>query len=102
MKCPYCEAMFPLTWRRYWRAPNGHHQCPQCGRKSRLPLSVGYVSLVFLAACLGGVPLAIVFYYWIGFVGMIVGWTVGAFLTSLPIDKMFLDARYRNLVKLEP
>ncbi len=45
MTCPFCTQSFPLTWRRYWKAPFGRHICPSCGRKSKLRTGFLYWAL---------------------------------------------------------
>ena len=101
MRCPYCDKTFPLTWRRYWSSPTGRHTCPDCGKKSRLPLSVSYWALLVLAACVAGVPLAAIAYYWFGGLWVVAGWAIGGLLSAIPIDKTLLDERYRKLAKIE-
>src|SRR6267143_6359299 len=101
MQCPYCQTTFPLTWGRYFGAPTGRHICPSCGKESRLPLTVSYWLLVFMAACLGGVPLALLLYVKLGSLWWsLAGWVIGALLTAIPIDKIFLDGRYRKLTRI--
>jgi len=46
MKCPKCEHVFPLTWRRYLSSPFGVHSCPACGQKSRFRMTFGYFAFL--------------------------------------------------------
>lgn len=46
-------------------------------------------------------PLGIYFLIKFGFYWTIAGWLLGGLLTGTLIDKMFLDARFRRLEKLE-
>jgi hypothetical protein len=58
--------------------------------------------LLLLAQCSAGVPLAI--YACLKFGGywpVAAGYAIGAFLTGVPIDKMILDEKYRQLQKIE-
>ena len=102
MRCPYCNKTFALTWKRYWVAPSGRHTCPDCGKVSRLPQSASYWALLVLAACVLGVPFALAFGSWFGGLWSIVGWIIGSLLSAIPIDKAWLDGRYRKLVKVQP
>jgi hypothetical protein len=101
MKCPYCETTFPLTWGRYWGSPIARHRCPECNKVSRLPFTISYLLLLILAICAGGIPGAFLFYNWLGADWTIAGWAVGGFSTGFPIDKVWLDGRYRQLAKLK-
>ena len=50
MKCPYCEHIFPLTWRRYFSSPLGVHRCPKCEQKSQLKHTGSYYAAIIIAA----------------------------------------------------
>jgi hypothetical protein len=101
MKCPYCDTNFPLTWGRYWRAPMGRHLCPVCRKTSRLPVSLSYIALALLGGSVGGVPLAVTVWHWYGGRWAVIGGFVGGLFTAVPIDKIYLDGRYRKLERLE-
>lgn len=36
MKCPHCDHIFKLTWKRYLSSTFGKHFCPKCREKSKL------------------------------------------------------------------
>ncbi len=100
MTCPYCNHVFPLTWRRYFAEPTNKHKCPGCQKVSRLPWSLSYLMLLVLAQSIAGGPLALYALVKFGGHWAIAGWTVGALLTGTLIDKMVLDERYRTLQRL--
>ena len=101
MTCPYCNHVFPLTWRRYLSEPGAKHRCPNCQKFSRLPWSISYFTLLILAQSIAGVPLAAYADFKFGGYWPLAGWIVGAFLTGTPIDKMILDEKYRALQRLD-
>jgi hypothetical protein len=106
MKCPHCDHLFPLTWRRYLAAPLGVHRCPQCRQKSKLNHAASYytallATLIVLAA---GLAFPIIYfeksltelylkgYNWLGIYGAVVVFVI--------LDKFF-DSRLRILEKME-
>lgn len=85
---------------RYLKAPRGRHLCLSCNKTSRLPHSLSYWTLLFVAACAGAIPLVVLFWDWGGYWPQ-VGAVIGGAIVAFPIDKCFLDGRYRKLRKME-
>jgi fumarate reductase subunit D len=106
MKCPHCEYLFPLTWRRYLTAPLGVHRCPQCQQKSKLNHTAAYYTalLATLIVLVVGLAFPVIYfeksltefylsdYHWLGI--------YGAVLLFVILDKLF-DNHLRILEKME-
>jgi hypothetical protein len=57
--------------------------------------------LLVLAQCIGGAPLALLFYFKFGGYWTLLGFFLGGTLTGTLIAKTFLDEKFRQLEKLE-
>lgn len=96
--CPYCQHSFPLTWRRYWSAPLGGHQCPQCSRVSYLKDNSFWVWPIRMAGIMiGGIALFALAVYifnnlWIGTLFAL----IGGLGIGFPTDK-WIDGHLRRL-----
>ena len=109
MKCPYCEHIFPLTWRRYFSSPLGVHRCPKCEQKSRLKHTVAYYAAMIITAVVlvSGVLIPVVYLkypvlpFYEGKHNWLVVYLVGIILVILVILDKYFDNRFRMLVKLE-
>lgn len=107
MKCPHCQVLFPLTWRRYFSSPLGVHRCPQCRQRSRLSQSPTYYAAILMTVIIiMGLAFVIPTVYLntapLNFYrqGYNWGWGYGIILVFLFLDKFF-DNRLRVLEKLK-
>lgn len=92
MKCSNCNHVFPLTWKRYFRAPFGRLRCPSCSAKLVGRHRWFYWPLVAFGACIGGFPLAYLCSSRVEH-GAFMGWIVGSILSGIPIDK-YLESKF--------
>jgi hypothetical protein len=92
MRCPQCDSDFPLTWKRYIKAPLGRISCPSCNEKLVTTHRWFYWPLMVLGCCILGIPLAILGAKY-GIAGALTGWFIGAFGVGLPFDR-FLESRF--------
>ncbi len=89
LKCPYCSARFPLTWKRYLTTFSGRHKCPHCGRFSRLSLTAIYfLSLILTSMVAVGIGAAF-FYPRSGLIGVGVGGFCVGLILVLPLDRLY-------------
>jgi hypothetical protein len=104
MKCPYCDHVFPLTWRRYFASPLGGHRCPQCQQQARLSHTSAYYTallttvivfaVAFISPAIYFETSPLVFYIQ----GYHVIWVLGALILFVLLDKNF-DEQLRPLEK---
>src|SRR5437879_2015221 len=66
MRCPYCEHVFPLTWKRYFKATSGRHVCPNCSKHLRIEFSFFYSAILFVVLGVCAAPGAIILSYRFG------------------------------------
>ena len=95
MKCPQCDNDFPLTWKRYIKAPFGRMSCPSCHVKLVTTHRWCYWPLMILGCCILGIPLAILGANY-GVAGVLTGWFIGALGVGIPFDR-FLERRFSVL-----
>ena len=98
MKCPNCNKLNELTWKRYWKSPTGKHQCDQCGTKFKLVYSAQYIIyLAVIALATDGIYSSVIGYdeplKFIAFIIILC-------LVIFPADKIF-DSKWRNTKEIE-
>jgi hypothetical protein len=101
MKCPYCNNEFPLTWLRYIKSPTGAQVCPSCGKKSKLPITLKYATLIFLPTVIIVAILMPVLYF--ASDSLEIAALLSFFVTLIvvtPLDK-YCDNRFRKLSIIE-
>ena len=101
MKCPYCTVEFPLTWKRYAKAPFGKHTCPSCKKQSRLRYTTKYVLCAMLPIALFAGCLTFLFLHYSGGKDYTVLLAIGiALAVGLPLDR-YCDDKFKNLKQIE-
>lgn len=100
MKCPHCDNVIELTWKRYWRAPFGRHSCSSCGNRFRMKRSFRYYgTLIGLVCIFGLIPAG--FALWLGATGWqaFITYCICSLLVGIPMDKK-IDDTWRGTVPL--
>jgi hypothetical protein len=96
MKCPNCSHSFELTWKRYFSTAVGQHRCPTCRAMVKVCWSWKDMLITWAICFLGGVPIALPLYCFVGPKAGLIGLGIGCLIVGLWSDKL-LDAHFREL-----
>ena len=96
MKCPQCKGEFPLTWKRYIKAPFGRMICPLCHTKIVIKHRWFYWPLMLFGCFVIGIPLALLGGWKYDLAGTLIGWFIGCIAFGIPFDK-FLESKFSVL-----
>lgn len=101
MICPHCKHDSELTWKRYWSAPFGRHQCPECLGQFQLRFSIGQIASRAGIALPGAAIAVIIHTRTEGWLIPAVFYAAYCCLIMLPLDRV-IDDRWRKATPLFP